>query len=106
MPRVKRILRWITRLLPTLHQAVPQHPLDHPARHLRQLQELRQRERPALRLQQFPHAFFSPLPLRALRLRVIFFFVFFLRRFLPSPPAAFPPVHSLRPSHSSLPAPP
>ncbi len=40
VPRVKRILRRINRLLPTLQRPVAQHPLDHRSRHLRQLQKL------------------------------------------------------------------
>src|SRR5260370_20846267 len=104
--RIEGILRWINRLLPTFQQSVAQHPLDHRPRHLRQLQKLRQRQRPALRLQQFADAFFSALPLRTLRLRVIFFLFFFIF-FFPSPflsrvSSALPRDHPLRPPVSSL----
>src|ERR1700674_5017937 len=101
VPRVKRIFRRIDRLLPPLQQPVTQHAFDHRPRHLRQLQKLRQRQRPALRLQQFLHAFFSALPLRALRLCVILFFAFLHHQFLSRRPPAFPRDHSLRLPFSS-----
>src|SRR6266852_4056562 len=104
--RIEGIFRRINRLLPTFQQSVAQHPLDHRPRLLRQLQKLRQRQRPALRLQQFADAFFSALPLRTLRLRVIFFLFFFIF-FFPSPflsrvSSALPRDHPLCPSVSSL----
>src|SRR6266513_6032689 len=101
IPRIERILRRINRLLPTLQQPVAQHSFNESSCHLRQLQELRQRQWPALRFQQFPHAFFSALPQRTLRLGVIFLFVFLLHQFL-SRRTALPRDHSLRPSVSSL----
>src|SRR6266481_5099364 len=112
--RIERILRRINRLLPTFQEPVPQHPFDKSSRHLPQPQKLRQRQRPALRLQQFADAFLSALPLRTLSLWVIFFpffslflflfffLFFFLRQFLSRSTVALPRDHPLRPALSSL----
>src|SRR6266581_1899463 len=98
IPHIKRILRWINRLLPTLQQSVTQHPLDRGTRHLRQPQKLLQGHRTALRLQQFANSFFSALPLR---LCAIFLFSVLLFRFLSRRATALPRDHSLHPSVSS-----
>ena len=102
VPRIERILRRINRLIPTFQHAVAQHPLDHRSSHLRQLQELRQRQWPALRLQQFADSFFCALPLCTPRLRVIFSFDLFFRRLFSRRSAALPSDHPLRPSISAL----
>ena len=56
VPRIKRILRRIDRLLPTLQQPIAQHPIDYGTRHVRQLQQLRKRQRPSLCFQQLADA--------------------------------------------------
>jgi hypothetical protein len=48
--RIEGIFRGIDGLFPTLEQAVAQHAVDQRPRHFRELQQLRQRERPALGL--------------------------------------------------------
>src|SRR5207245_187625 len=56
--RIEGILRRIQRLLPALKQAVPQHTLDPRSRTIRKFQELRERKRATLRLQQHSNLFF------------------------------------------------
>src|SRR4029077_7197836 len=111
VPRVKRILRRINRLLPTFQETVAQHPFYKSSRHLPKLQELRQRQRPPFCLQQFAPAFFSVLPLRLCFIFFLFFFLFFLVffflffficEFLSRQRAALPSDHTLRPALSPL----
>ena len=101
-PRVKRIFRRINRLLPTLQQSVAQHPVDHCSRHLRQLHQLRQRQRPALRLKQLSHSFFFVFSVYTLRLCVKILLAFLGSGLGGRRSVASPRDHSLRSSASSL----
>src|SRR5258707_9207651 len=105
--RIKRILRGVNRFIPTLQQPIAQHSFDETSRHLGEFQELRQRQRPSLCLQQFSDLLFFAYPQRTLRLCVIFFFAlfflaFFFLRFAGRRSTALPRDHALRSSLSSL----